>query len=231
MTEGDKRKYPTMAVGQWWALRWRFRSSIPKEISPNYLAASLGMTTDSAKANILPSLRITGLVDADDKPTDRAVKWRDDAQYAKVCEAIRVEVYPQELLDVAPDSSTDRQIIETWFANHTGFGVAATRKMTGFYMLLLEADPSKESEAPAAKNAKPSTTTAPRRGSVAHPRKSGAPMAQAAAEKPAPERHVLRPTGQPVLHLNIQIHISPEATAEQIDQIFGSMAKHLKEVS
>jgi glycine cleavage system regulatory protein len=31
----------------------------------------------------------------------------------------------------------------------------------------------------------------------------------------------------PALHIDIQIHISPEASADQIDQIFASMAKHL----
>ena len=31
----------------------------------------------------------------------------------------------------------------------------------------------------------------------------------------------------PELHLNIQIHISPDAPEEQIDQIFAAMAKHL----
>ncbi len=31
----------------------------------------------------------------------------------------------------------------------------------------------------------------------------------------------------PNLHIDIQIHISPETTPEQIDQIFASMAKHL----
>lgn len=31
----------------------------------------------------------------------------------------------------------------------------------------------------------------------------------------------------PALHIDVQIHISPEASADQIDQIFASMAKHL----
>lgn len=31
----------------------------------------------------------------------------------------------------------------------------------------------------------------------------------------------------PALHIDIQVHISPEASAEQIDQVFASMAKHL----
>ena len=31
----------------------------------------------------------------------------------------------------------------------------------------------------------------------------------------------------PALHIDVQIHISPEASANQIDQIFASMSKHL----
>jgi hypothetical protein len=45
-----------------------------------------------------------------------------------------------------------------------------------------------------------------------------------------PENVYQSPTStslMPAIHLDIQIHISPESTAEQIDQIFASMAKHL----
>lgn len=35
-------------------------------------------------------------------------------------------------------------------------------------------------------------------------------------------------TGYPNLHINIQIHISADSSPDQIDQIFASMAKHLK---
>jgi hypothetical protein len=45
-----------------------------------------------------------------------------------------------------------------------------------------------------------------------------------------PSEKQLQNTGnqsQPSIHLNIQIHISPESTPDQIDKIFSSMAKHL----
>lgn len=32
---------------------------------------------------------------------------------------------------------------------------------------------------------------------------------------------------QPTVHIDLQIHIAPESDAEQIDQIFASIAKHL----
>ena len=34
-------------------------------------------------------------------------------------------------------------------------------------------------------------------------------------------------TNRPALHIDIQVHIDPTSSAEQIDQIFASMAKHL----
>jgi len=37
----------------------------------------------------------------------------------------------------------------------------------------------------------------------------------------------IAPQISPSLHIDVQIHISPDASAEQIDQIFASMEKHL----
>ncbi|MFA5910650.1 MAG: DUF5343 domain-containing protein [Vicinamibacterales bacterium] len=34
-------------------------------------------------------------------------------------------------------------------------------------------------------------------------------------------------SGGPSVHIDIQVHIAPESSADQIDQIFASMAKHL----
>ena len=38
---------------------------------------------------------------------------------------------------------------------------------------------------------------------------------------------ITRPNNRPALHIDIQVHIDPTSSAEQIDQIFASMAKHL----
>ena len=38
------------------------------------------------------------------------------------------------------------------------------------------------------------------------------------------------PESRPSLHINIQIHISPDSSPEQIDQIFESMSKHLRDL-
>jgi hypothetical protein len=69
----EKKSYPTMPASNWWALRKKFRTTLPREVTTTYLASALGMVEASAKNNVLPSLRITGLIDENGKPTDRAV--------------------------------------------------------------------------------------------------------------------------------------------------------------
>jgi hypothetical protein len=140
----EKKSYPIMPLKNWFQLRKKFVISIPKEVSPNYLASSLNMTTASAKHNVLPYLRLTGLIDQDGKPTERAKMWRDDNQYKTVCDEIRSELYPQELLDLAPPGDFNRNIIKSWFAN-TGSGISQAGKQTSFYVMLCEADPTQDS--------------------------------------------------------------------------------------
>lgn len=52
------------------------------------------------------------------------------------------------------------------------------------------------------------------------------PLHTPAATK-APQTPHVPTAGGPEVHIDIQIHISPESTAQQIDKIFESMAKHL----
>lgn len=214
-----------MPTPHWWGLRKKFRASIPREVSNNYLASTLGMSEKSAAGNIMPSLRSTGIIDKENKPTNLAVRWRDDLQYPAVCDEIRREVYPQELLDLAPDTSVPRQVMQTWFANHTGAGESGATKMATFYLMLLEADPNKQLDVPQA------TATQKQAGS---PKRAVA--AKVVAKKvEAPAGTVVGPelprgkSKLPGLNINVQIHIAAEAGSEQIDQIFASMAKHLKD--
>ena len=88
--------------------------------------------------------KAVGPIDEDNKPTNRAMRWRDDAQYPSVRQEIREEVYPEELLGAFLDSPIDRQALERWFANNTGVGLGAARQRASFYMLLVEADPAKQ---------------------------------------------------------------------------------------
>jgi hypothetical protein len=53
------------------------------------------------------------------------------------------------------------------------------------------------------------------------------PLHAAPAAAPPIAAHNSPSAKHPAVHIDIQIHISPESSAEQIDKIFESMAKHL----
>lgn len=226
MAEDVKKGFPVIPVKHWWALRERFRKSIPSKVDAQYVASVLDMTVTSAQNNILPTLRTVGIIDDDSKPTDRAVKWRDDQHYPKVCEQIRKDVYPQQLLDAASTSS-DRETALRWFANHSGGGESLVKKMTAVYMMLCEADSTKASAAPT-----PSSNGAKKKKASAKPtpKTTKKPKGKTEDVEEGGDTKDRRNPG-PALHFNVQVHISPDATADQIDQIFASMGKHLKQLS
>lgn len=220
MAAQEQKAYPMMPGKNWWALRRKFRLTIPVTVKPSYVASALGVSEPSARHNILPALKKTGIVDDDGKTGDRAKKWRDDKQYPEVCAAILNEVYPQELRDLAPDASANREQVESWFGHDTGAGASAVHKMAAFYVRLLEADPSKDPgegrRAPAAK--------AKGKGKL---KKTQAKKIEPKDELP-PAGDDIPSRGRPSIHFDVQIHISPDSTPEQIDKVFESMAKHLK---
>jgi hypothetical protein len=188
----ESRTFPSMPAKSWWALRERFRRTLPAKVDATYIASVLGMTERSAESNILPALRATTLIDAEGKTTDRAVKWRDDLHYKEVCEAIRLEVYPKALLDRAPAESAER-----------GEG-------------------GKDSSKPGPVTPRVAKTRAATARQGKEPKVEG----------PAVEKKEAGGAGSggsgPSLHLDIQIHISPDTTADQIEQIFAAMGRHLK---
>ena len=167
------------------------------------------------------------MIDDAGKPTDLAVKWRDDAEYPEVCKTIREAVYPQALRDVAPDSS-HKDEARRWFGSH-GVGEAMVNKASSLYMLLCEANPT-----PPARAERPSNGTASR---VGRTRPAPRIRERQEAANVGDGDHVedrlppVRRLAGPTLHLNVQVHISPEVSVEQIDAIFASMAKHLKNMS
>ena len=93
-----KTVYPMLPVNHWWALREKFKQSIPGTVTANYLATVLNMKEVSARANILPFIQKLGITDDEGKTLDRAREWRDDTMYPDVCATMAKEVYPSERL-------------------------------------------------------------------------------------------------------------------------------------
>jgi hypothetical protein len=226
MASDDKKTtFPVIPSAHWWVLRKKFKQSIPGVVTDNYIASVLDMQLSSARANVLPALKATKIIDGDGKPLERAKRWRDDDQYSKVCDEIRRDIYPEELLDGIPDPSSNKNTAERWFANHTGGGEAAVRKITQFYILLSEADPSKapDGSEPASK-AKPQASVKATRKTQ---KPNSLPVSPQVVESGSSKDKRQLPSTGPSVHINLQIHISADASTDQIEQVFASMAKHI----
>lgn len=215
MTDQQKKAYPVIPVKHWWTLREWFKKSIPTTVTPGFVATALGMQEKSAKSNIIPSLVVMGIIDQEGKPAERATRWRDDENYSEVCREIRSELYPQELLDAVPGPSVDRPAVERWFASRTGLGQTAVKRFAIVYELLTSATIPERRE--------PRRKPIERRPPTKREAATGVPGESGAAGAEAPLFSGMVPS----IHIDIQIHITPDAKPDQIDQIFASMAKHL----
>jgi hypothetical protein len=234
MAEEKKKGYPKIPRSNWFLLREKFKQRTPEKVSPSYVATALGMGEASASANIIPPLRVFGLIDESGKPSDLAYDWRDDRKYGEVCKQIIEATYPQELRDLFHGTNVPAKDVENWFARRAKVGQSAARAYAATYLMLLEADLTKAKEQNGAKAASAAAKPAGKASSkAAAPSKTPKP-----AERPD-DRNANAGQGDrgsdgadrrgfsPKLHVDIQIHISPDSSPEQIDKIFESMAKHL----
>lgn len=226
MTE-QKNSFPVMSIKYWWLLREQFNRSIPSTINKTSLSSLFHMSESSAQTNILPTLRMVDIIDQDGNVNSELVKkLRDDQLYQNVCDEIKSKVYPKELLELF-DADSDNESVKRWFANHTGAGSAAVSRMAKFYLMLCEADLSKGKDIP-----KPSHKSSKKSTKKESPTSIKKSVMNADSEGSTQESKVYNvfpdPKFQyPALNINIQIHISSDATTDQIDQIFSSMSKHL----
>ena len=228
--------YPMISTSAWWKLRKQFQQTMPSRVTANTLASLFGMTPKSAGVNLLSPLKKMGLVDSEGRTTDRANRWRDDNQYPLVCEEIRKEIYPQDLLDTFPGPDSPRSSVEQWFAIEAGVGESAKQKMAKLYLLLAEANPTKQGGASnPVKASKGNAPLSSLKSKGSTPKKLETDKSNGGAPAPSslePMQNIQTPPQPmnsitPSLHIDIQIHISPDASADQIDHIFESMSKHL----
>lgn len=230
----EQKSFPYMSVAIWAMLRRAFFKNVPSKVTKNYLATALSISEGTAR-NVLPQLKNIGLIDKDFVPTELATEFRFDASYPAACKSIVTSLYPAELHDLFPDADADVESVAHWFMRHSGASLSTSSAMAKFYLHLVIGEPPADDVQPRsakkAQSATPTKTpakTAPKAGN--QPSATQPPPAQEAVEAhtqtthaPAKSRHLEGPS----LHIDMQVHIDPAATPEQIDSIFASMAKHL----
>lgn len=203
---------------------------MPTTVTGSYLKSLLSLTSDKAASNLIPPLKQMKLIDEENKPTDRANEWRDDNKYGAVCEDILKEIYPSELRELYPGPDIDRNKVAQWFMTTAKLGDGAAKMATSMYILLNGTGVKEETtktttSGNAGSQKKDSGKTLKSKPAEANKKVEAALSVDSSTKTDNPM--VNSRSVSPTLHIDLQIHISPEATTEQIDSIFASMAKHL----
>lgn len=216
----EKQTYPMISEKNWWNLRNQFKKTIPANVNPSYVKSLLGFNSDdSARNNIIIPLKQVGLIDEDGKPTALAIEWRSDDKYSSACKTMLDSLYPRELTDLFPDDEVDIAKVKSWFMDTASIGQSAAGKVANTFILIHSAkirQPSEKASASPKKVAKPAKEK---------PFKNIVNTVPVTANNTSVKYDSTHAT--PSLHIDIQVHISPDASADQIDKIFESMAKHL----
>jgi hypothetical protein len=240
MADNDKSSYPRIPESNWWTIRDQFAKTLPAKVNPSYLKSLLQLINEKSAQNLVAPLRQIGLIDTDGKPTNRANSWRNNSTYAKVCLEMLDEIYPQELRDLYSGKDIQRESLIEWFKSNTTLGDTAATASASLYILLNEATPKSSAEFAKSKQGAGKKNLKPK---VDKQNNSGTESKESSSNVAIPKPLLPTTSGESYqsknndgenkkdnwfsLHIDLQIHISPEASAEQIDQIFSSMAKHI----
>ncbi|MDI3563660.1 DUF5343 domain-containing protein [Bradyrhizobium sp. Arg816] len=202
--------YPyTLVTGKLKTLLGKVRSSgIPPKLSAAHLK-TLGFTS-SNDAGMIGVLKFIGLTDGAGIPTPLWSEYRGQNHREVLGKAIR-QGYA-DLFAIYPDANarTVTDLAHVFSTSSTAGEKVVNQTVQTFKALVEEADFSRQSGFDATVGA---LTTGPLHAAPAA-------ASPAAAHGSPSAKH-------PAVHIDIQIHISPESSAEQIDKMFESMAKHL----
>ncbi len=177
---------------------------VPQKVTVQWLK-TVGFRS-SNDASLIGVLKFIGFMDSSGVPTSKWTQYRG-ANYKQVLgEAIR-EGYA-ELFAVYPEANqrTQADLAHVFSTSSSGGKQVIGKTESTFRALAEQADFGPVDER-----------------TDLH--MTSGPLHTPAVPAPSTIEHA--PLQWPSLHIDIQVHISPEASVEQIEQVFASMAKHL----
>jgi hypothetical protein len=159
----------------------------------------------SNDASLLTVLKYINFIDSNGVPTSRWTQYRGTTYKTVLGEAIR-EGYDR-LFEIYPDAHQRSQddLVHVFSTNSSGGKSVISKIISTFIALSDQAEFLARNE-----QSDCCMPSSPRQSDIIQPA----------------SRTMSKPLG-PVIHIDVQIHISPEASPDQIDQIFASMSKHL----
>lgn len=179
---------------------------VPSKVTLAWLK-TIGFTS-SNDATLAGVLKYIGFTDANGIPTATWSAYRGAKNRMVLGEAIRKGY--ADLFAVYPDANTrsNTELQHVFSTSSTAGSQVIGKTVATFKTLVDEADFSQSATG---------SETSMQAGPLHIPAAASTPQMPA-----LPSAH-----GGPEVHIDIQIHISPESSAQQIEKIFESMAKHL----
>lgn len=178
---------------------------IPAKVTNAWLK-TIGFTS-SNDGSLIGVLRLIGLIDASGVPTSRWNQYRGAKHKEILGDAIR-EGYA-DLFAVYPNAYEQSNIdLENVFSTSTKGGKQVISKIVSTFRGLSDQAVFNEQ-------------------SAEHIEIGAGALHLPVADNPVSRNKAASSGSGPSLHIDLQIHISPDASTEQIDQIFASMSKHL----
>ena len=212
----EKRNYPQIPTRVWWGLRSIIKNRPSAKLSDSILATQLSVQPSAAKA-YLNQFKIIGILDEEGASTPLASKWRNDSTYEEAKRTILDNSYPSELVEAYPPNEADVQKVSDWF-EIGGLGAGTARNKASTYVLIANSKPGDFDSTPAPKE----------RTQPASRSKEGKTTRQSRVKTALKIDSETQTPAFPDLNVNIQIHISADASNEQIETIFASMQKYLR---
>lgn len=210
--------FPQIPGRVWWGVRDMLNARPKMKFDDSSLAATLNVQPAAAR-QYLTELKRIRLLDENGAATELGERWRHDEAYDDVIGEVLSNSYPESLINIAPPGSADRAAVERWFA-HAGLGSGTAKNKAGTYLMIANDRPGEiKVRAAPQRSERPQTE-----------RKLGSRTESAREKTPvAPARRVEREQLGAAfpLNLNVQIHISADASTDQIETIFAAMRKYL----
>ena len=136
----EKSGYPQIPSTVWWGVRSILERSPKMTINERTLGVELNVQEVAARQYVA-ELRKVGILNEDNKATPVAEKWRHEETYGEAIDEILRNVYPEELIEIAPRGFADRQKVVTWFTREgLGSGTAGNKAAT--YLLISSETPN-----------------------------------------------------------------------------------------
>ncbi|MBC8279963.1 MAG: DUF5343 domain-containing protein [Chloroflexi bacterium] len=189
---------------------------------------------------LMAAIQFLGLVDLDNVPTDKLdqLRVRGEQQFSTALENIVKNAY-SDLLDAVNVEEADRDTIYNQVRTVYQCSPRVAETATPLFLALAQESGMNVS----ANNQKGSNTSErkPRQAAQVAQRRGDAPRRQSGIESGRRQSvdSVNSTAGEgdysnfdsghtkPIVQINLQIHVDADASAEQIDRVFSSMAKHL----